>query len=106
MIDFGFIRPYDLLLVLYSPILVSISIVQASLAMSSRKNGVFGLDHSLHTRFLQVKTNCIGREGLVDDIGKCFGHLDSIFSSARGDEMLGMMDVGRGKLGRMTSNSL
>ncbi|KAF8553387.1 hypothetical protein OG21DRAFT_1250651 [Imleria badia] len=85
---------------------MSMSKIQASLAMSGRENRVFGLDHSLHTRFLQVKTNCVGRERLVDDIGKLFGHLNSIFSSSRGDEMLGMSNVGMRKLGRMTFNSL
>ena len=42
--------------------------------------------------------NSIGREGLVDNVGEGFGHLDSIFSFARGDEMLSMSDIGRGKL--------
>ena len=40
--------------------------------------------------------DCIGREGLVDNVGEGFGHLDSIFSFARGDEMLSMLDIGRG----------
>ena len=57
-------------------------------AMPGRKEGVFWLDHSLHTSFLQVEVDHIGREGLVDNIGEGFGHLDSIFSFARGDEML------------------
>ena len=55
-------------------------------------------DHSLHTSFLQVKVDHIGREGLVINTGEGFGHLDSIFSFARGDEMLSMSDIGRGKL--------
>ena len=74
--------------------------------MPNKKNRVFGLDHSLHTRFLQMKTNCTGRERFIDDVGYSFGHLDSIFSSTRGDKMLGIADVGRRKLGKMTSNSL
>ena len=64
--------------------------------MPGRKKGAFYLDHSLHTSFLQV--DHIGREGLVDNVGEGFGHLDSIFSFARGDEMLSMLDIGRGKL--------
>ena len=73
--------------------------------MSRRENRAFGLDYSLHTRFLQVKVDCTGQQGLVDDVDKSFGHLNSILSSSRGDEMLSMMNVGRGKLGRTTSNS-
>ena len=45
-----------------------------------------------------MKADHIGREGLVDSVGEGFGHLDSIFSFARGDEMLSMSDIGRGKL--------
>ena len=37
----------------------------------------------------------ISREGLVDKVGEGFGHLDSIFSFASGDEMLSMSDIGR-----------
>ena len=41
-------------------IFVSIGKIQASLAMSRRENRAFGLDYSLHTRFLQVKVDCTG----------------------------------------------
>ena len=59
---------------------------------------LFRSDHSLHTSFLQVEGDHIGREGLVDNVGEGFGHLNSIFSFDRGDEMLSMSDIGRGKL--------
>ena len=58
--------------------------------MPSREQGVFGLYHSLHTRFLQVKMDSIGREGLVDDFGEDFGHLNSVFNFFRGNQMLGI----------------
>ncbi|KIM56451.1 hypothetical protein SCLCIDRAFT_132575, partial [Scleroderma citrinum Foug A] len=80
--------------------------LQASLAMSSRENRAFGLDYSLHTRFLQVKTNSIGRERLVNDIFKGFGDLNCIFSLVRGDKMLRMVNIDRRKLGRTSSNGL
>ena len=52
-----------------------------------------------------MEVDHIGREGLVDNVGESFGHLDSIFSFARGDEMLNMLDIGRGKLWGTTPNS-
>ena len=45
-----------------------------------------------------MDVDCIGREGLVDNVGEGFDYLDSIFSFARGDEMLSMLDIGRGML--------
>ena len=45
-----------------------------------------------------MEADHIGREGLVDNVGEDFGHLNSIFSFARGDEILSMSDIGRGKL--------
>ena len=45
-----------------------------------------------------MEADHIGREGLVGNFGEGFGHLDSIFSFARGEEMLSMLDIGRGKL--------
>ena len=45
-----------------------------------------------------MEADHIGREGLVDNVGEGFGNLDSIFSFARGDEMLSMSDIGRRKL--------
>ena len=106
MINFGLIRPNYLLPILNSPILVRIDKVKMSLAVFGSENRVFGLDHSLHTRLFQVLADSIGRERLVDDIGKGFGHLDSSFSPAGRDEMLSMVNVGRRKLGGATSNSL
>ena len=39
---------------------------------------MFELNYSLHPRLLQVVTNGVRVERLVNDIGECFGHLDSI----------------------------
>ena len=77
-----------------------------SIEMFGSENRAFGLDQHLHTSFFQVLADSIGRERLVDDIGKGSGHLDSNFSPASRDEMLSMADVGRRKLGGVTSNSL
>jgi hypothetical protein len=49
--------------------------------------------------------HCGGRERLVDYIGECLGHLNSILGLSRGDEMNSMADIGRGKLGWTTSRS-
>ena len=40
----------------------------------------FFLHHSLHASLLQVTTDGLGGDGLVLDILKGFGNLDSIFS--------------------------
>ena len=64
--------------------------VQTHFAMSGREEGAFGLDHSLHTSFFEVKTNGAG--------GEKFSDLDSIFCPLGGDEMDGMTDIGGGKL--------
>ena len=66
--------------------------------MSGREKRAFGLDHSLHTSFFVVKTNCAGGERLIDDVGEGFGNLDSIFCPSSGDEADGTMDIGGGKL--------
>ena len=76
------------------------------LVMLSREKGAFLLDHSLHARLFQVLMNCVWKEGLVNDIGQSFGDLDHVFCFARSDQMDGMMDIGRRKLGWMTSNRL
>ena len=66
--------------------------------MSGREEGAFGLDHSLHTSFFEVKMNGAGGEGFIDDAGENFCDLDSIFCPLSGDEMDGMVDIGGGKL--------
>ena len=45
-------------------------------------------------------------EGLVDNVGKWFGELASIFSLSRIDKMLSMVYVGRRKLSMMTLQRL
>ena len=66
--------------------------------MFGREERVFGLDHSLHASFFEVKTSGAGGERLIDDIGEGFGDLDSIFCPLSGDEMDGMVDIGGEKL--------
>ena len=66
--------------------------------MSGREEEAFGLDHSLHTSFFEVKMNGAGGEGFIDDAGEGFGELDSIFCPLSGDEMDGMTDIGGGEL--------
>ena len=78
-------------------------------AMSGREKRVFGLDHSLHTSFFEVKTNGARRgsgEGFIDDAGEGFGDLDSIFCPLSGDEMDGIMNIGGGKILWMTTSGL
>jgi len=48
-------------------------------------------------------TNCLGRDRLVGDVLKGFGDLNSILSLPGGDEVDSMMSVGRGELGRTTT---
>ena len=96
--DLGLIRPYHPLSVIQGSIFVSMSKVQTCFAKSGREKGAFGLDHSLHTSFVEVKMNGAEGEGFIDDAGEGFGDLDSIFCPLSGDEMDGMMDVGGGKL--------
>ena len=48
--------------------------------MMLREKGVFFLHHSLHTSFPKVTTDCLGRYGVVIDILKYLGNLDSILS--------------------------
>ena len=74
--------------------------------MFGREERVFGLDHSLHASFFEVKTSGAGGERLIDDIEEGFGDLDSIFCPLSGDEMNGMADIRGGKLLWMTSSGL
>ena len=67
---------------------------------------MFGLDYSLHARFLQVVMNGVRMERLVDDIGECFGHLDSTLCLVSGNKVDSMVNIGRGKLGWTTPNRL
>ena len=106
MIDLGLIRPYHPPSVIQGPILVSTIKVQICFAMSDREEKAFGLDHSLHTSFFEVKTNGAWGEGFIYDAGEGFGDLDSIFCPMTGDEMDGMTDIGGGKLLWMTISGL
>ena len=80
--------------------------VQTRFTMSGRDERAFGLDHSLHASFFEVKTSGAGGERLIDDIGEGFGDLDNIFCPLSGDEMDGMADMGGGKLLWTTTSGL
>src|ERR1700753_3843310 len=80
--------------------------VQTCFTMSGREERVFGLDHSLHASFFEVKTSGAGGERLIDDIGESFGDQDSIFCPLSGDEMDGTADIGGGKLLWTTTSGL
>jgi hypothetical protein len=74
--------------------------------MLGRKERAFGLDYCLHPSFFEMKVNCAGREGLVDNIAESIGDLDSIFCLMSGDKMDGMADIRGGKLGWMATSGL
>ena len=74
--------------------------------MSSKEERAFGLDYCLHTSLFQVEANCTGGERLVDDVPKCFGDLDCIFSLLRSDQVDSMMNVDRREFQWVTSSGL
>ena len=70
--------------------------------MLSEKWTVF-LHHSLHASLLQVMTDGLWGDGLVLDILKGSGNLDSIFSLSSSDKSNGIMYISRGNEGRATT---
>ena len=68
--------------------------VQTHFTMSGREERAFGLDHSPHASFFEVKMSGTEGERLIDDIGEGFGNLDRILCPLSGDEMDGMADIG------------
>ena len=74
--------------------------------MLGREERAFGLDYSFHASFFQEKADCAGREGFIDDVGESFGHLDYILCLLRDDKMDGILNIGRGKFGWMTTRGL
>ena len=67
--------------------ITSLVLIQTSLVMFGWEKRVFGLDYGLHISLLQVLAHCSGREGLMDNINECLGHLNSIVYLSRWDEM-------------------
>ena len=67
---------------------------------------VFLLHHSLHTSFPKVTANGLGRDGVVLDILKCFGNLDSILSLSRSNKTDSMSHVSGGNDGWTTPREL
>jgi hypothetical protein len=105
-VDFSFIRPHHLLLILHSPMLVCQGKVHPCLSMPLGEEGLFLLCHSLQASCFEATTHSLHREGLVGDIPKCFGNIHSSISLPRADKTLCMTDVGWGKLGRTTTKRL
>jgi len=65
---------------------------------------VFLLHHSLHTSFLQVTTDGLGRDGMVLDILKGLGDLDSILSISSTKKPNSILHISRRNDGWMTTN--
>ena len=59
----------------------------------------FFLHHSLHASLLQVTTDGLRGDGLVLDILKGSGNLDSIFSLSSSNKLNGMAYISRGNEG-------
>ena len=74
--------------------------------MTLGEKRVFLLHHSLHTSFSKVTAYGLGRYGVVLDILKCFGNMDSILSLSRSNKMNGMSHVSGGNDGWMTPREL
>src|SRR3954452_7777170 len=62
--------------------------------------------HSLHSSYFEAITNSLSRERLVGDIPEDFSYIHSSINLSRADEMLCMMNVGRGKFGRTSTKRL
>jgi hypothetical protein len=62
--------------------------------MLDRKERAFGLDYSLHPSLFKVKANCTRGKRLVDNVGKGFGHLNSIFCLLSRDKVNSMANIG------------
>ena len=54
----------------------------------------------------EIATSCLRGEGLVGDVLKRFGDLDSILNLSRANKMLGIADIRGGKLGRSATSGL
>src|SRR5271170_1682322 len=91
MIDFGFVWVDHLLPIFHSPVLMCQSPIQSLPPMPCTEKRPFALLYSHHASFLQCMTHSPCREGLVDDVGKWFFKLASIFCLSRNDEMMGMV---------------
>ena len=74
--------------------------------MMLREKGVFLLHHSLHTSFPKVMMDCLGRDGVLLDVLKCLGDLDSILSLSSSNKINSMTHVSRSNDGWMTTREL
>ena len=76
--------------------------IQLFFPMMLEKKRVFLLHHSLHTNFLQVIMDGLGRDGMVLDILKGLGDLDSILSLSSTKKLNSMSHISRRNDGWMT----
>src|SRR5262245_7256731 len=103
MIDFGLIRVDHSLQISYSPVLVCYCPIQSLPPIFFAVKRSFSLLNRPHFCIPQNLTNSACRERLVDDIGKWFGELGSIFSLPSIDKMLSMVYISRRKFSGMSS---
>ena len=74
--------------------------------MTLGEKRAFLLHHSLHTSFSKVTVSGFARDGVVLDILKCFGNLDSILSLSRSNKTNSMLHVSGGNDGWTTPREL
>ena len=80
--------------------------VHSCLSMTLGEKRTFFLHHSLHAGLLQVTTDGLGGDGLVLDILKGSGNLDSIFSLSSSNKSNSIAYISRGNEGRATTRGL
>ena len=103
VVNFRLIWPYDPLPVLHSPVLMAQSKVHSCSSMACSEKRALFLHHSLHSCFLQVMTDGLGWDGLVLDILKGSGELDSILSLSSSNQPDDMKHVSGSNDGRVTT---
>ena len=74
--------------------------------MLGRKKRAFLLGNSLHATLLEMMPDGVGMEGLIGDVGKRSGDLNSIVCLLRGDKVDSMANVDIRKLGWTTTRRL
>ena len=91
--------------IIHSPVLMTQSKIQPFSPMTLGKKRVFLLHYSLHTSFLQVTADGLGRDGMVLDILKGLGDLDSILSLSSTKESNSLVHISRRNDGWTTTSS-
>jgi hypothetical protein len=72
--------------------------------MSLSKKQPFLLYYSFYPSLLQLSSNGLGRERLVDNVSKCSGDLNSSFNLSRGNKINSILNVRGRKLGWTSSS--